>query len=123
MDTRENIIFKVKAGQKADILGLWKDENGKIYIDHIKAVKVNSPAEFEAELFTMFSQGEKCIFTIGGDKAFIIYPEGESITLNNRYQIAVNRLSFDQIKDLLNDNGGLTIYREEEGYLLEYWKE
>jgi hypothetical protein len=109
--------------KKTDIKGFWKDETGKVHIDNIKLFYPQNAGEFESKLFIMFSEGEKAVFTYGKNKAFIINKNGDTITLNQKISERVDKLSFNQIKNWLNEYGGVTVFKSPMGYLLESWKE
>jgi hypothetical protein len=107
--------------QKTNILGLWKDNN-KIYRDNIiikNIPLINKQWENQA----LFDNGEKCIFYVYGKKAFIESKEGKIDILRHRITWNEKRLRPSLIKEVLKQNGGLTIFKNENDYTLSIWKE
>lgn len=118
-----NAIYTV-VKEKTNALGLWKDENGKVYIDNIKLFFPKSVSEYEAKLYSLFASGEKAVFVRGREKAYIEDKEGSIQELSNKVTIQKlkgERLSHNEIKDLLNMYGGLTIFNTGLGYIIEAW--
>ena len=117
-----NKIYEVTKS-KTNIKGFWKDESGKVYIDNIKIYPLSNVLDFESKLFLLFKQGEKAVFCESKDKAFIIDENGGYKTLSNKVKLYRKTLSFNEIKNLLDENGGLTIFKREDYFKIEYWKE
>ena len=117
-----NVIYEVTKS-KTNIKGFWKDESGKVYIDNIKLYPLASVVDFESKLFLMFKQGEKAVFVTSKQKAFIVDDKGGFKTLSNKATLYRKTLSFNEIKNLLNENGGITIFKREDYFKIEYWKE
>lgn len=123
----QNTIYEVTK-QKTNIKGFWQDNNGKVYIDNIKLYFPKSFPEFESKIDLMFLQKEKCIFTLSKGKAFIIYENDYPVTLTKRIVLYRDKLSFNEIKDLLNKYNGITIFwdnsdNEIENFKIVIWQE
>lgn len=116
-----NSIYEVTK-EKTRIKGFWKDDKGKVYIDNIKLYFPQDSLDFEGKLSYLFAKGEVCVFVRGRNKAFIQYPLTDHIIeLTNLTTLERERLSFQEIKDLLNKYNGLTIFKSYKGYLIELW--
>ena len=116
-----NIIYEVSK-KKTNILGLWQDKDKKIYRDYISFYYPKSFPDFTSKIDLMFLQGEKCIFTVSKDKAFVISQENYPVTLTKNIQFKREKLSFNEIKDLLNKFNGLTIIKENNSFLIDIWQ-
>ena len=122
-----NIIYEVSK-KKTNILGLWQDKDKKIYRDYISFYYPKSFPDFTSKIDLMFLQGEKCIFTVSKDKAFVISQENYPVTLTKRIVLYRDKLSFNEIKDLLNKYNGITIFwdnsdNEIENFKIVIWQE
>ena len=116
-----NIIYEVSK-KKTNILGLWKDNTGKIYRDYIKFYHPKNANEFNSKIELMFLQDEKAIFVKGKDKAFCI-SQYNLISFSQNIQYKREKLSFNEIKNLLNEYNGLTIIKENNSFLIDIWQE
>jgi len=111
--------------KKSDIIGLWKDKNGKIYKDFIKIKKFYYFRPFYKNVIKLFLQGEKTVFYINNDKATIETREGNKTFLNNVTFYHTLKLKASLVKKLLKNNGGLTIFKNKgfkNGYTLQTWE-
>ena len=120
-NVNKNIIYEVSA-RKTGIKGLWKDENGKVYFDNIKLFFPACFDDFKVKIDLLFLAGEKAVFIETKEKAFIVYENENPLILSHRVRVQREKLSFNEIKTLLNIAGGITIFKDENGYTLQYWK-
>ena len=119
---KENCIYEVSK-EKTSILGLWQDNKGKIYRDYISLYYPKNHNDFESKILLMFSHGEQCIFyRQDNKKAFILYENENDIPLTKNIQLIRYSLSFNEIKKLLIQYNGITIFKINNGYLLEVWQ-
>ena len=121
-----NTLFTV-TDKQTDIQGYWLDNKGKVYIDNIIQEKYFAidTCQFNARIKTLFSNGEKCIFYKDiYNHGILQYPCGKIEVLKNRIAWLENKKpSQEYIKELLNNNNGLTIYRLAiKKYLIEIYK-
>jgi len=107
--------------EKTNCKGFWKDnESGKIFRDNILIKKIpliNKQWENQA----LFSSGEKAVFYVYGKKAFVEYSSGKIDILRHRITQHENKLRPSLVKFLLHEYGGITIFKNENGYTLEAW--
>lgn len=116
----ENKIFEV-VKEKTSCRGYWKDETGKLYKDNIKLYKAENALDFENKVNDLFFKGEKCVFSRGVNRAYLIYPLLRQEELRQYTQVFITKLKSSIVKKMLKENNGLTVYRLENGYLLETW--
>lgn len=117
----ENVIFDITK-EKSNFKGFWLDSKGKVYIDNIKPYKLENAIAFELKLMELFEKGEKAVFVIGRNEAYIIY-EDYKITLKNKIEWKENHLKTSYIKRLLKEHNGLTIEKANGQYIITIWKE
>lgn len=117
------------AKKKTGILGLWQDENGKIFRDKINQILIPDfdIGQLNIKKRKLFLQGEKAIFYVSQytDKpkqAFIEHINGKIETLRHCITWKENKLRPSLIKALLVQHNGLTIYKNKNDYTLEIWK-
>jgi len=113
--------------KKTEILGLWRDENGKIFRDNIE-IKNLDYVQFLVEGNKLFLSGEKAIFYVlenvyNKNYAYIENEKGERQTLRNCITWQEKKLRPQFIKELILQHNGVTIFKNENGYTLELWKE
>src|SRR5208283_3013455 len=116
-----NSIYEV-IKEKTSIKGFWQDDKGKIYIDNIKLYYPKNNIDFEDKVYSLFIQGEKSVFTRGQNKAFILTMAEDSIILENNFQLVRDKLSFNEIKNLLSIYNGLTIFKIGQCFIIDIWK-
>jgi hypothetical protein len=109
------------AKNKTGICGFWHDENGKIFRDKIRIENVNGENLYKKKK-ALFSNGEKSVFYIAHDIAIIENANGKKEFLRNKILWHENKLKVSLVKALLCQHNGLTIYKRENGYLIELWK-
>lgn len=120
------ILYIVDNSKKRDIIGLWQDK-GKIYRDYIRIKAYRTKKDLQGDIDNLFLQGEKAVFYTEKDIinnesiAYIINRQGGIITLYNRQLLKRYKLSIKEIKDLLRQYGGLTIYRYNVCYIIEVY--
>jgi hypothetical protein len=110
--------------EKTKILGLWKDnESGKIFRDNI-VIKNLSGENLYKEKKALFSSGEKAVFYILENlKIAIIENEnGQKEVLQNCITWTRKNLRPSLVKFLLHEYNGVTIFKNQNGYILEIWK-
>ena len=108
--------------EKSKIRGFWQDKNGKIYRDNIQ-IKFLPYKRFLINRKMLFDNKENAIFYCIGNKAFIENVNGKMETLNHKIMWHENNLKPSLVKALLVQHGGLTIFKNENSYTLEIWKD
>ena len=106
---------------KSDIKGFWKDGK-KIYIDNINIQDFTliNLCHFKIKKALLFIEGEKAVFYINHMGQGIIEDlKGNKTILNRKKAYTKKRLEASFIKELLNNFGGCTVYREAQGYRVE----
>lgn len=119
-----NVLY-IPVDFKTGAVGLWKDLTGKIHRQNItlKPYFAIEHFMFEYAKASLLQQGQDLIFykNIHG-KGVIENKQKGRTYLENRVLIRENHLRIAYIKELLNQHGGLTLYRLKEGYLIEIYK-
>lgn len=111
--------------EKTDIVGFWKDEAGKVHRDNIQLYVrgLIFKEQIENKIESLFCRGEKAVFYKNPyNEGIIEYPDGKRDILKNRIAWTQKHLNAAFIKLLLNQHGGLTVYRIKDGYLIEIYK-
>lgn len=117
--------------KKTDIVGLWKDNNGKIYRDNIIIKEYISYVKFQRAIGKLFSLGEKAVFYIVNGIAAIEYAPGAAPgpREESKIEYLVNCIRYNEknlkasyIKTLLKNHAGITIFRNKGCYTIEIWK-
>lgn len=110
--------------EKTGIIGLWKDKGGKVFVDRIKIKEVPFILDLCFEKKKLFRQGEKAVFYSENiyNTATIESKEGSKDILKHCLIWQEKNLKVSMIKYLLNHHGGLTIFKELNGYKIEIWK-
>lgn len=113
-------LYTIAKG-KTGILGLWQDKEGKVYRDKID-IKNLDYVQFSVEGNKLFLSGEKAIFYILDNTAYIEDEKGNKTIL--KYCITWNekRLRPSLVKALLAQHNGLTIFKNENDYTIQIWK-
>ena len=108
--------------EKTNCKGFWKDNKGKIFVDNI-IIKNLSGENLYKEKKALFANGEKAVFYILENlKIAIIENEnGQKEVLENCITWHENKLIPSEVKALLARHGGITIFKNENGYTLEAW--
>jgi len=120
------IFIPVEKGKKkTSVRGLWRNENGKLFYDYIKVANVYYLEQDRLEKLKK-KYNQEAIFYIDTDRETgnIYYDRVQMDILRNRK--LYNQVGFfglkKKIKELLNQYGGLTIYKVTEGiWTLEVW--
>jgi hypothetical protein len=112
--------------EKTNILGLWKDENGKVFRDKIAPQYLNYD-DLKIAREKLFANGEKAIFyileyTYKNNLAAIENANGNIDFLRHCVSWQENKLRPSLVKALVKQHGGLTIFKNEKGYTIEIWK-
>ena len=117
-----NTLFKV-SDAKTDVEGYWLD-NGKVYFDYI--IPKNYPAidkcYFNLAVKTQFDSGEICVFYKNyKNEGVLVWKSGKEEILTERYEeVSATRPDEEYIKILLEEFGGLTLYKLADNcYLIE----
>ena len=115
------------AKKKTGILGLWQDKKGRIYRDKIKIKTFSDYGKNWVEKWQLakdklFIAGEKAIFYVYENKAYILTIEGKRQVLHHRITWKEKRLKASFVKLLLELHGGLTIFKNKNDYTLSIWK-
>jgi hypothetical protein len=109
------------AKKKTGILGLWQDENGKIFRDNIKIKSFNSVPR--KDIAKLFSKGEKAVFYTSNDlKAVCVNADYSQVILPYKIELREKTLSCGYIKELLKNHNGFTIFRENDGFKIVIYK-
>ena len=116
-----NAIYEVTE-KKTAIKGFWKDK-GKIFIDNIILYHWQNVSDFQSKLDLLFLREEKAVFIRTKEKSFIISQDEENKVLSHSVSFWRDKLSFNEIKSLINNHGGLTIFKTEGKYFIEIWRE
>lgn len=115
----DNVIFNI-VNYDTNIKGYWKDNTGKISIDNIELFRPKSAWEFENKIDTLFLKGEKAVFVIGKDNAFVLLANGNIETLKERILFeGIYDLTNEYIEKLLKKYNGFTYYKKEG--IVETW--
>jgi hypothetical protein len=117
-----NTLFKVSKA-KTDVEGYWLD-NGKVYKDYI--IPVSYPAidsyYFRLAVQELLKSGELCVFSKNfRNEGVLEWKSGKEEIIKERYEeISESRPDKEYIKILLEEFGGLTLYKlAEDCYLIE----
>ena len=113
--------------EKSNIRGFWIDKNGKIFRDKIK-IEFLPYKRFLINRKMLFESGEKSVFyvleyTFKNNIAYIESASGEAETLRHCITWQEKHLRPSLVKILLKLHGGLTIFKNENDYIIEIWKE
>jgi hypothetical protein len=109
--------------EKTNVSGFWRDENGKVYRDKIHIKSFPTLSAMRETKFSLFYNGENAVFYCKGKKAFIEYSNGKLETLRNCITWQEKKLRPSLVRALLVQHSGLTVYKNENGYTIEIWKE
>jgi hypothetical protein len=108
---------------KTNVKGYWKQGN-KLYSDNIKFYYPLNKNDFDLKLDLLFdTEKQEAVFIEHGQQAFCHYKNGETKVYNHKITLYRKSLSFNEIKNLLDENGGLTVSKREDYFKLEYWKD
>ena len=107
--------------EKSFIRGFWKDKSGKIFVDKIK-IQFLPYKRFLINRKMLFDNKENAIFYCKGNKAFVENVNGKLEILRHRITWQENNLKPSLVKALLVQHGGLTVFKNENGYTIEIWK-
>lgn len=108
-----NTLFKVTK-EVTDVEGYWLD-NDKVYFDYIIPVNYNviDSYNFRLAVKRAFDEGEICVFYKNFyNKGVLTWKSGKKEILPNRYEeISQTKPDEEYIKILLEEFGGLTLYK------------
>jgi len=115
--------------EKTNILGLWRDESGKVYRDNIIIREYLNYRKFQFAIGKLFRAGEKAVFYIVNGIAAIEYAPGAAPGAESKIDYLVNCIRYYEknlrpsyIKTLLRNHAGITIFRNRGEYTIEIWK-
>ena len=117
-------LYNVNNNKKSDVRGFWQD-NGKTYIDNIHISKYSRRRDLLKGIKGLFGNGEKAVFYTEGGQATIQDITGKKTILTHKEVYRRVKLSTCEIKGLLHDFGGVTIYNAKKSrglYYIETWK-
>lgn len=110
---------------KTDILGYWTDNEGNLYTDNIIIQSVNA-IQYNRIKDKFFNEGEKAIFYIENEKAYIEDKE-KILKLNEKREFYSSVINENTLKRLCAVYGGCTVYAVKDiygqlsHYKIEYW--
>jgi hypothetical protein len=108
--------------EKTGVVGFGKDENGKVFRDKIKIKSFCSLPR--KDIAKLFSQGEIAVFYTSNDKTAVILDFNYNKTiLSHCITWKENKLRPSFVKALLCQHNGVTVYKNENGFTFEIWKE
>ena len=117
----ENIEVYTPCSFETNVKGFWLDNEGKLYIDNILIQKVNE-LQYQTIKKNLYSEGEKAIFYIQNEKAYIESEKEILITLKNNKDVIFSKYPHELIiKDVCKKFNGCTIYKIEKGFKLDIW--
>ena len=107
---------------KTNVKGYWLD-NGKIYIDNVNIIDIYSLNNFKAYKQKLFKGNHQlAVFYIKGNKAYIENRQGNITILKHCIRYKEKHISKAYFKALLLQHKGLTIYKNDNNYTIEIWK-
>ena len=117
-------LYAVNNNQKSDVRGYWTDK-GKVYKDNIQIKKYTNKKPLYRDIKTLFDNKEKAVFYILGNIAIIEDIQGKKTILRHKQVYRRTRLSSQEVKALLKQYGGITIYNSKKSrglYHIEIWQ-
>ncbi len=122
MANKNSYVYGISRKRKTNIRGFYKMEDGSIAVDNISPILINTQGEFDYTIRNIFRLGEEAVFYRFSDRGFIKTKEGKITKFENRIELVRERLSTEEIKKLIEQYGGLTIFKGENGYVIEIWR-
>ena len=117
-------LYRVDNSKKSAIRGYWADK-GHIYKDNIHITKYNRRVDLSRGVKGLFDRGELSAFYTEKSRAIIQDRQGKKSILYNRQLLQRQKLSITEVKKLIKQYGGITIYNNKKSrglYYLEIWK-
>ena len=114
------ILYKV-VKHKTDIRGYWIDSQGKLYKDNITLKEYHNKIVLDSDI-KLFLRSQKAIFYKEGQRAYIIDKAGFIEVLSHRIILKRTRLYISEIKRLLLEYKGLTIFKRSGSFDIEVWE-
>jgi len=112
---------------KTNVKGYWLNNEGKLFIDNIDIknyIECRQYKNFIAYKKYMFKiKKQLAVFYIKGNKAYIENRQGNIDILSHCISWKEKHITKKYIKALLFQHKGLTIYKNENDYTIEIWKE
>lgn len=100
-------LYEVR-NKKSQVRGYWIDK-GKLYKDNIKLVKYTLKG-LDRAVKALFKAGQQAVFYRGALFGYCINKTGTLTVYHNKILLQRTRLSIKEVKELLSQYGGLTIY-------------
>ena len=104
-------LYNVNNKIKSDIKGLWRDDNNKVYFDNIQIITCYTKYKLLQLIRKSFLSGEKACFYTSGGIAYIMNNDKSIIELLGQKRICRDKLSIKEVKALLKQYSGLTIFK------------
>lgn len=117
-------LYKV-TDKKTNIQGFWKDDTGKIYVDNIEIQKffIIRYDYFQSVKKQQFDKGELAVFyTNPYGEGIIEDREGNKTLLKDKVEWKARYITDSFIEKLLNTYGGVTVFKEKQGYRIIVYK-
>lgn len=120
------ILYQIDNTKKSHIKGLYLD-NGKVYFDNVYIKAYRDKASLQGDIKKLFCHGEIAVLyteknLIDKDSiAFIEDKKGNTSVLYNRLLLRRDKLSIREIKSLLYQYKGMTIYKYKGFYAIEIY--
>jgi len=115
----ENIEVYTPCSFETNIKGYWLDNDGKLYIDNILIQKVNE-LQYQTIKKNLYNKGEKAIFYIQNEKAYIENLKGiETLTKKQTFKTCM--LTDTVIKMLCKEYNGITVFKNNDDFIVETW--
>lgn len=101
-------LYKVR-NTKSKVRGYWLDK-GKLYKDNIQVVRYTRRDKLNKSIKALFDTGQQAVFYKGGLYAYCVDKTGKLTVYHNKILLKRLKLSSKEIKQLLSQYKGLTIY-------------
>lgn len=121
MQKKNFILYDIIKNKKANSCGFWKDANGKIFRDKIEKISLSGEELYKRKK-ALFASGEKAVMYTDFQTAIIENEKGQKEFLRQCITWQEKKLTASFVKELLKQNGGLTITRGFQNFTLEIWK-
>lgn len=128
MSFQKNLLLKkdiavfIPCKFKTEIIGYWLDNKGKLFKDYIIIQHVNV-YQYQRIKARLFSKGEKAVFYVQNDKAYIETMQGTETLTECKAQKIYNPITEKQIFSLCEKFGGFTLFKcSENTWKIEVWQ-
>ena len=113
-------LFAVNNTKKSDVRGFWLDKK-HIYADKIHISEYKTGHSLQRGINSLFNLNEKSVFYTSRGKAYLQNSNGKIDILEHRRIYRRNKLSHTEVKNIINKYNGATIYKKENGYIIEVY--